>query len=199
MPEELKKVTWDEIKPIIERFCVWANQPEICWFQKAWKSLDAAGLTDYVTDVDRQWVLVRGIALGIMYGDYCELEWGECFDPESSIAELYWDGTVSHVRVGAMAAAAIDPDEFDAQSLFVAAILDLVGEVRLGVYDALIKRFGDAVLLYAGLNVSRSQGNDQENLETVVENLFDESGCLVNGRDKAFAYVSGGAMLGKDA
>jgi hypothetical protein len=51
MSEETKKTTWDEIKPIIERFCVWVDQPEIGWFQKAWKSLDAAGLTNYTTDV----------------------------------------------------------------------------------------------------------------------------------------------------
>jgi hypothetical protein len=75
----------------------------------------------------------------------------------------------------------------------------LVGEVRLGVYDALVKGFGDSALLYAGLNASRLEGNDQENLVSVAESLFDESGCLVDGRDEAFAYVNVGAMLAKDA
>jgi len=199
MAEEMKTITWDEIKPIIENFCVWVDQPEIEWFKKAWKSLDAAGLTDYTTDVDRHWVLVRGIALGIMYDDYCDLEWDEYSDPPSCISELYGDELINHVRIGAMATDAVDPNEFDAHSLFETAILDLVGEVRLGVYDALVKGFGDVALLYAGLWVSRSEDNDQQNLEAVAEHLFDESGVLVDGRDEAFAYVSVAAMLGKDA
>jgi len=199
MPDETKRITWEEIKPIIANFYVWADQPEIGWFQKAWKSLDAAGLTNYTTDVDRHWVVVRGIALGIMYDDYCDLEWDEYSDPSSCISELFWDETINHVRIGAMAAAAVDPDTSDVQSLFVEAILDLVSEVRLNVYDALVKGFGDVTLLYAGLNASRLEGNDQENLEAVAESLFDESGCLVAGRDEAFAYVAVAAMLAKDA
>lgn len=199
MPEEMKTITWDEIKPIIENFCVWADQPEIGWFQKAWKSLDAAGLTNYTTDVDRHWVLVRGIALGIMYDDYCDLEWDEYSDPSSCISELFGDETISHVQIGAMAADTVDPDDSDPQSLFEAAILDLVGEVRSAVYDALVKGFGNTASLYVGLYASRLEGNDQENLESVAESLFDESGCLVDGRDEAFAYVNVGAMLGKDA
>jgi hypothetical protein len=134
-----------------------------------------------------------------MYDDYCDLEWDECSDPPSCISELFWDETISHVRIGAIAADTVDPDDSDAQSLFVVAVLDLVGEVRLGVYDALVKGFGDTTLLYAGLNASRLEDNDQENLESVAESLFDESGCLVDGRDEAFAYVAVGAMLAKDA
>jgi hypothetical protein len=199
IPENDGTITWAEIKPIIERFCVWTDQPEIGWFQKAWKSLDAAGLTHYTNDVERHWVLVRGIALGIMYDDYCDLEWDEYSDPASCIGELFWDETISHVRIGAMAAGAVDPEDSDAHSVFVEAVLDLVGEVRLGVYDALVKGFGDSALLYAGPNASRLEGNDQENLASVAESLFDESGCLVDGRDEAFAYVNVGAMLAKDA
>lgn len=196
---ETKKITWDDIRPIIERFYVWRNQPEVGWFQKAWKSLDAAGLTSYTTGVDRHWVLVRAIALGIMYHDYCDLEWDECFDPSSFIGELFWDEMISHVRIGTMAAGGIGPDETDAQALFVEAVLDLVREVRSSVYNALTKGFGDAPSLYVGLKLSRSHDIDQENLEAVSETVIDESGCLVDGRDEAFAYVVCGAMLAKDA
>ena len=199
MLDEPKKITWNEITPIIRHFCVWSDQPELGWFRKAWKSLDAAGLTSYTTDVDRHWVLVRAIALGIMYHDYCDLEWDECFDPSSYIVELLWDDMISHVRIGAMAAAAVGPDTSDAQSLFVEAVLDLVREVRLSVYDALTKGFGDATLLYVGLKLSRSHDIDQENLEAVAESVIHESGCLIDGRDEAFAYVVCGTMLAKDA
>ena len=198
MSEEVRTVTWDEIRSIIETFCVWADHPEIAWFQKAWQSLNVAGMTKYTNDVDRHWVLVRGIALGIMYDDYCDLEWAECSDPSSCVGELFSDGSMSHVRIGAMAADTVDPDDSDPHSLFVAAVLDLTSQVRLAIYDALEKGFGDAMLLYAGLKTSRLQGNDQEGLELVAERLFDESGSLVDGRDEAFAYVNVGAMLGKD-
>lgn len=155
MPDETKKITWDEIKPIIANFCVWVDQPEMGWFRKAWKSLGAAGLTNYTTDVDRHWVLVRGIALGIMYDDYCDLEWDECTDPPSCISELLWNESINHIRIGAMAADAVDPDDFDAHSLFETAILDLVGQVRLGVYDALVKGFGHVTLTEPGEDSER--------------------------------------------
>lgn len=195
----MKTVSWEEIKPIIDNFCIWVDQPEISWFRKAWTSLEAEGLTNYTTDVERHRVLIRGIALGVMYGGYCDLEWDEYSDSSSCISELFWSKAISHVRIGAMATDVVDPNVFDAQSLFIEALLHLVSEVRLGVYDALVKGFGDTVLLYAGLWASRSDDSDQENLQPIADHLFDGSGFLVDGRDEAFAYVNVAGMLAKDA
>ena len=199
MPHDINTITWDDIKPTIRHLCVWDGEPELGWFQKAWKSLDMAGLTSYTTDVDRHWVLVRAIALGTMYHDYCELEWDECLDPSSFIGELFWDEMISHVRIGAMAVDGVDPEECDPHSLFETAVVYLIGEVRSSVYNALTKGFGDATLLYVGLKLSRSHDIDQENLEAVAESVIHESGCLIDGRDEAFAYVVCGTMLAKDA
>lgn len=195
----MKTISWEEIKPIVQTFCVWADQPELRWFRKAWKSLEARGLTRYTTDVDRHWVLIRGIALGVMYDDYCELEWDEHSHPENNISELYWDETISRVRIGAMAKDWVNPDDCDEHSLFIAAVDGLVGEVRLGVYDALVNGFGNTVLLYAGLRASRLDSIEQDELEGFADGLFDTSGFLIDGRDEAFAYVNVASMLARDA
>lgn len=195
----MKTMEWDEIEPIIRKFYVWQNQPEKPWFQKAWKSLHEAGLDTYDTDIDRHWVIIRGAALGVMYNDYCDLEWDEYSDPSGCVSELFWEETINHLRIGAMATDWIDPNGDDAHSLFTDAVLGLVAEVRLPIYNALLASFGDTVLLYAGLWGSRSEGTDQDNLETLADSLFDQSGFLIKGNPDAFAYVNVSAMTAKDA
>lgn len=195
----MKAIDWEEIELIIRWFYVWQDQPEKSWFQKAWRSIQQAGLSTYATDIDRHWVIIRGVALGVMYRDYCELEWDEYFDPSGCVSELFEGASLCHLRIGAMAADWIAPDEADAHSLFTDAILGLVSEVRLRVYDALLIGFGDSVMLYAGLWGSRSEDIDQDNLEPITERLIDHSGFLLNGNPDAFAYVNVAAMVAKDA
>lgn len=195
----MKTIDWDEIEPIIRKFYVWQDQPEKPWFQKAWKSLYQAGLTTYDTDIDRHWVIIRGAALGVMYNDYCDLEWDECSDPSGCVSELFWEEAINHLRIGAMATNWIDGFDADAHSLFKHAVLGLVSEVRLPVYEALLASFGDAFLLYAGLWGSRSECTDQDNLEPLADSLFDQSGFLTRGNPDAFAYVNVSAMTAKDA
>ncbi len=195
----MKTMDWDEIEPIIKRFYVWQDQPEKPWFQKAWKSLHQAGLATYDTDIDCHWVIVRAVALGVMYNDYCELEWNEYSDPSGCISELFWEEKINHLRIGAMATDWIDPNDDDAHSLFTDAILGLVSEVRLPVYDALLAGSGDTVLLYTGLWGSRSEDTDQGNLEPIADSLFDESGFLLKGNPAAFDYVNVASMIAKDA
>lgn len=134
-----------------------------------------------------------------MYDDYCELEWNEYSHPKDNISGLYWDETLSRVRIGAMAKGWVNPYEFDEHSLFVAAIDGLVGEVRLGVYDALLHSFGNSVLLYAGLRASRLRDVELDDLEKFADELFTASHFLIDGRDEAFAYVTSGSMLGRNA
>ncbi len=132
-----------------------------------------------------------------MYNDYCDLEWDEYSNPSGCVSELFCEETINHLRIGAMAAGCIDPNDDDAHSLFPDAVLGLVAEVRLPIYDALLAGFGDTVLLYAGLWGSRSEGTDQDNLESLADSLFDQSGTLIRGNPEAFAYVNVSAMIGK--
>ncbi|MFM7926363.1 MAG: hypothetical protein ACKO9Q_01520, partial [Pirellula sp.] len=131
--------------------------------------------------------------------DYCNLEWDECSNPSGCVSELFLEEAINHLRIGAMATNWIDPDDHDAHSLFTHAMLGLVSEVRLQVYDALLAGFRDTALLYAGLWGSRSEDTDQDNLEPIAESLFDESGFLLRGNPAAFAYVCVNSMIGKDA
>lgn len=192
-------MSWDKIQPILAYFTVWQEQPEMAWFRKAWESLAAASLTRYSDDAERHWVLFRAVAIGLMYSGYCFLEWDEYPDDETTVRELFGDESFNHVRIGTMAEEWVGMEDANDSSLFVAAVFALQSEVRLGIYDALVSGFGDACLLYAGLYTSREVGNDQESLDHVAAELFDESGFLLEGREEAFAYVTVASMLAVDA
>lgn len=195
----MKPMDWDEIEPIIKKFYVWQGQPEKPWFQKAWKSLHQAGLTTYDTDIDRHWVIIRGAALGVMYADYCDLEWDECSDPSGCVSELFWEEAINHLRIGAMATNWVAGFDADTHSIFTHAVLGLVSEVRLSVYDALLAGFRDTTLLYSGLWGSRFEDTDQDNLEPIAESLFDDLGFLLKGNSRALAYVCVNSMIENDA
>ncbi|HQH53731.1 MAG TPA: hypothetical protein PKY01_14980 [Candidatus Hydrogenedentes bacterium] len=190
-------ISWDEIEPLISRFTVWVDSPELVWFAKAWRGLAAAGLTAYSNEEEKHWVCIRAVALGIMYGEYCYLEWEQYCDPPSCIYELYHDEEMSHVRIGNMADREFETNEAEDMELFCLAVLDLVSQVRIEVYDAICKEFGDPTTLYAGLYASREEDNDQENLEAVVNEVFALSDSPI-GSEHAYHYVISG-MFGVDA
>jgi len=197
MISEKQAIEWDAIVPIISMFTVWSGSPELSWFKKAWKGLCSAGLTAYPNDEERHWIYARAITLGIMYGEYCHLEWDEHCDAESLISELYWNEDIKRSRIGNMVERHFDLEESEDQKLFYIMVLDLVGDVRLEVYDALIREFGDAIMLYVGLFLSREVGNDQDKLEERIDDVFDAS-HFPKGRDEAFQYVVSASMLGVD-
>jgi hypothetical protein len=197
MTQEEQVIEWDEIRPLISQFEVWAESPERSWFKKAWHGLHVSGLTKYSNDEDRHWVLIRAIALGVMYGGFCQLEWDQHCDAESCISEIYSSDDISHTRIGNMQERHFEAGTSDDQDLFCSALLDLVSQVKLPVYDAISKEFGGAAMLYAGLYVSREEGNDQENLANITNEIFDSSHSPV-GRDEAFGYVCA-SMFGVDA
>lgn len=198
MATEQQTIKWDEIKPMITRFTVWSTFPELAWFKKAWHGLIAAGMADYSNDEQRHWVYIRAVALGMMYGDYCQLEWDEYCDDDSSINELYDVDDISQVRIGNMVDEHHWIDGCDEREQFCSMVLELVAEIRLEVYDAIEKEFGDVCLLYAGLFLSREHETDHENLSKRINDVFDQH-QFSKGRDEAWHYVSCGAMLGVDA
>jgi hypothetical protein len=190
-------VNWKEVTPLISHFTVWYESPELSWFKKSWNGLMVAGLTDYSNDEQLHRVYIRAIALGIMYRHYCQLEWDEYCDEYSLIEELYWDEEINKSRIGNMMEGNFDMAEFDEQELFCSMVLDLVAQVRLDVYDALIEEFGGASMLYAGLYLSREVGTDQNKLGERMDDVFDSS-HFPRGREEAFQWVLK-SMIGTEA
>lgn len=192
-----KVITWEEIVPFLYQFTVWSNAPELPWFKKSWKGLIAAGITSYSNDVEKHWVYIRAITLGIMYGGYCHLEWDECYDERDLIRELYWDDELDQDQILNMLGENIDLNDIGKQDAFCSIVIDSVDKVKFEVYDALVKEFGDPATLYVGLFISRERGNDQENLDERFHDAFDGS-YSPKGRDEAFQYVCA-SMYGIDA
>lgn len=195
---EKHTIEWEEISPLILRFTVWSGTPELSWFKKAWNGLSTIGLTQYSNDEERHWVYVRAITLGIMYGEYCYLEWDEYSDASSLLTEVYWDEDISHTRIGNMVEKNFVIALVDEQELFYNVVMDLVSQMRLEVFDAISRGFGGDVRLYTGLYISREEGNDQENLDERFEDAIDAS-YSPKGREEAFQYVVNASMQAIDA
>ncbi len=191
-------ISWDEIEPLLSRMYVWSGNPEAGWFHRAWRGLEKAGLTSYANETERHWVYLRALALGMMYGDYCYLEWDEPVDMASALIDSDLHETLRPIRIGAMAHDIIDSDETDDETLFLDAIQVLAQELRLSVYDAILREFGDSVELYIGLYLSRESGTDYDRLGDYYEDVFD-SGYETRGRAEAFGYVNCAAMVAVDA
>lgn len=76
----------DAIKPIIT---VWTLGSELRWAEHAWGTLTEAGLTDYTTELERTQCLLRAVALGALYRDFC----ARAFDEGSLDEWRYYVGS----------------------------------------------------------------------------------------------------------
>ena len=192
-----RHIKWEKIKPVINNFTVWHGCPEIAWFQKAWNGIQKAGLADYTNEEERHWVIIRGITLGLMYNEFCQLAWDEYTDDESLIAELQWKHSLSLFRLGNMVDKNFKVTEADDSQLFFHAISELEGTRRLEVYDAICAEFENSAMLFVGLWISREEGNNQNMIKSLAEEILEDTDTDPN-KIEAFGYVISG-MIAVDA
>src|SRR2546429_185370 len=78
-----KVLAWSEVSPAAEMaFAIWLGHPELEWACSAWKVLVRAGLATYRNERQRCHVVIRLLALGGLYHDFCAIGWEEYIEPE---------------------------------------------------------------------------------------------------------------------
>ncbi|HHV97849.1 MAG TPA: hypothetical protein GXX37_15555 [Clostridiaceae bacterium] len=76
------KLTFNEVKELFKVYQIWSGDKELLWYQKAWKVLDKGGLTEYRNYIEKRLVIIRAFTLIMIYGEFCELAFNECFNYE---------------------------------------------------------------------------------------------------------------------
>ncbi len=75
---DLPRVDWGEIEPVADEiFNVWVSGSGLLLAQHAWDELAAAGQTQYETDLERSDVIVRLLAFGAYYREFCTYAFDE--------------------------------------------------------------------------------------------------------------------------
>ena len=66
------RIEWDEIKPVVhEIFNVWVSGSDLLLARHAWEELAAAGQTHYETSLERSEAIIRLLAFGAYYREFC--------------------------------------------------------------------------------------------------------------------------------
>ncbi|MCT2277816.1 hypothetical protein M3G91_09280 [Micromonospora chalcea] len=72
MSSEADVLDWDDVggavRPIVE---IWVSGSELRWARHAWALLGKAGLTSYASEVERTRCLLRAVAIGRLYREFC--------------------------------------------------------------------------------------------------------------------------------
>ena len=194
----LQCLDWEETSDIFENFCVFAGQPEIRWFKKAWQGFVDAGKANYSNDIEKHWVLARIVTLGVMFNEFCEKAWEVGGDVDSLMSELQWDEErFNLVRLGTMVEPDCVSDDSEQSDAFLTAMSNLVYRCRRDVYETLLKIFGDPSTLFVSLWLC---SDEEVEIGRYSDELFESvvNEDLTDGKMCAFAYVNNG-MFGLDA
>jgi hypothetical protein len=69
---ETNVLDWDDVegavRPIIE---IWVSGSELRWARHAWALLGKAGLASYSSEIERTRCLLRTVAVGRLYREFC--------------------------------------------------------------------------------------------------------------------------------
>jgi len=150
------RTDWDEVSWIFQKFCVWSDEPEMRWFEEVWKGFAAFGETSHANDVEEHWVLVRALAVGVMFIEFSSIAWEEEKDVEFILFDLEDSKDIFRpIRIGNLARSSALPDQGSEERLFVGAMKDLIEQCRAEVYKSLVKVFGNPDELVASLWLSK--------------------------------------------
>jgi hypothetical protein len=185
-------VGWDAVAAVAPRaFDVWCGGADVAWAREAWDALGEAGLTGYRDGVGRAEVLVRFLALGEVYRDFCACAWEE--HTRGSLLDLAGALGLSPFRLGQYLGAPFAAKGEEAEPSLEEALGVAVGRVRAGVVRALRAHHGsdDALFLWMWISndpdrVGRSwEAMDDDELREVLNDPTP-------GRCAAYAWITDG-------
>jgi hypothetical protein len=166
-------VEWAEVADAArELIVVWCEGSELAWGERAWQILAGAGLTRYANHIDRTRVLLRFVALAMIYRDFCQIGRDESWDASTLVWQAVEVLELSRVRLGQLVGLRWEESTFDLtdDELTEIAILEITDAERSAIVPVLVKGFGNEVALAdalcgttRGVNVDEKEtdpGND---------------------------------------
>ena len=134
----------------VSMFDVWIGQPELAWARKAWAALERRGLTLFSNELERTRVLIRAMALGTIYREFCDLAFDDAWDTEYPI----W---ADEMGLNSFRVAQLIGDEFklddddDESGLLESALYSLIDDERGDICKALCEGFDGESMLFVSL------------------------------------------------
>ncbi len=185
-------VAWEEVEaaaPVV--FDVWCGSAEVAWARSAWGALGRAGLTRHRDGVGRAEVLLRFLALGEIYRDFCACAWEE--HTEGSLAEGAGALGLSLFRLGQYLGVAFEPTDEDDGTLLDEGLTAGVARVRAGVVRALRAHHGSDTALFLWMWLANDPDCAARSWQAMeVEELDEILNDATPGRCAAYEWITDG-------
>ncbi len=183
---------WEEVEAAAPAaFDVWCGGADVAWARSAWDILARAGLTRYRDGVGRAEVLLRFLALGEVYRDFCACAWDE--HTEASLPELAEALGLSPFRLGQYLGAAFEATDEEEGTLLEEGLAAGVARVRAGVVRALRAHHGSDDALFLWMWISNDPDRAGRSWEAMDDDEVDEvMNDATPGRCAAYAWITDG-------
>ena len=187
---------WED--PSVSMFDVWIGQPELAWARKAWAALESRGLTLFSNELERTRVLIRAMALGTIYREFCDVAFDDAWDAEY----LIWADEMGLNSFRVAQLIGNDPefspdDDSDESSLLEAALYSLIDDERGEICKALCEGFDGESMLFVSLYNSMHHEKDQESDPDDIDESPPSPDDVLNTnitfeKLRAFSWISEG-------
>lgn len=179
---------WEEIASVAERiFRVWQSGEDLKWAEQAWKVLNAAGLVNGFTELERCKSVICLLCLGDYYYNFCTIYRDEFLETEF----VDWASTfpIHGFQVGQLVGQTSLDDETDPDMFYQKGLDALVDLVSEEVIKTVEQSFGSRCSLF--LSLWRSSLSSEENNLGSADYLTDKeilNNQLASGGFAAYVF-----------
>ncbi len=205
MNQPTNRIDFEEIEPCLNNLVgVWMSDINDRWFKRHWSILESANMTSYMDDIQKTYVYVNAVVLGVIWREFNHVLYDEGNEIELSF--MIENIPFSDIRLGQIIRPdfekEVSTDDEDQEIILRQTILtQLISNSRSQVINILRKHYGDDLSFFEGFttfNVPDDKGatdkavlniDDTEELEHDDPQNMDLKGGL---QEVAFSWISDG-------
>jgi hypothetical protein len=197
---DTSRIEWGEIEPVVDEiFNVWLSGSGLLLTQHVWEELAGADQTHYETDLERSNAVVRLLAFGAYYREFCAYAFGE-----GAVGE--WRGWITSDLIGdrplldvsILGEPVTQPgaaeDDFLVDAHAVSEVLQQIVQDECGKVVALLKeRWGLARFLASLYAARKSELRGYPITEETIGEIVNYD--LTDSKQRAWAWVDDDGSL----